>query len=145
MILVGQVGGWNALSSARPIKHGAAAFERVCAPSKHWVDIVEMWLLGVCKEELTAIGVWAFVGHGKNSPIIVLCGPHKDASRAASVLAVGGGACSVYLQVWVKLVSKVSTPNAFSAFACACWVATLDHEGLDIPMELCVVVGAREC
>lgn len=52
----------------------------MCVPSKHWVDIVEMWLLGVCKEELTAIGVWAFVGHGKNSPIIVLCGPHMDAS-----------------------------------------------------------------
>lgn len=74
-------------------------------PSKHCVLIVQPGGWDDSDEELWAVGSWSCIGHAE-------------------------GVGSVMSQSGMKLILKLSTPDAFPTHASPCGVSSLDHETL---------------
>lgn len=76
---------------------------------------VEMILSGISDEKLSFVGVRSSVRTGDNAP-------------------------SIKFECRADLVGEGLTPYRLSPFACACWIASLDHESFDVAMPLDVVI-----
>lgn len=92
-------------------------FQAIDDFSKHRVLHVQMGLFGIRDEKLGAIRVGAIVCHRNHSSDVVF-----------EMLAV--------------LVFKFTAPYTRSSFACACWIASLNHETFNVPMERAATVEA---
>lgn len=99
----------------RLLLHLVQGVQTIYQPAKGGVHTVQVRLSGVRDEKLAAVGVWASVHHGQAASSLVLQG--RD-----------------------KLVLKVTTIDALTALAGARRITTLDHESLDVSVEVGVVV-----
>lgn len=74
-----------------------------------------MRLFGVSDEKLTPICVWTGIGHANHSATIVS-------------------------QILVEFISEFLTPDRVSPLSRPCWVSSLNHESLDVPMKKASIV-----